>query len=223
MRDIFESQRRSLHREVWDLLPWHVNGSLDDAQSGRVEKHLAECGECRAEHATQLALQQQMRADETVVQTPHAALRKLMARIEHEDSMPAVIASEHSRPSRRTRWLAAAVVVQAIGLITLAGVMTWKLQEIRAAPRYETVSSSIAPGSRKPAARVVFAASLSIGELAELLRSVNAQIIAGPSEAGVYTLVFADAVNDQAAAVAVVRLREHTDVRFAELATGAGR
>ena len=82
MRDQFESQHRALHREIWNLLPWHVNGTLSERQAGRVEKHLAECAECRSEHASQQALQQHLREEDSVVQTPHASLRKLMARIE---------------------------------------------------------------------------------------------------------------------------------------------
>ena len=36
-------------REIRELLPWYVNGSLDAAEHEAVESHLASCEECRAE------------------------------------------------------------------------------------------------------------------------------------------------------------------------------
>lgn len=216
MRDQFESQHRALHREIWNLLPWHVNGTLSERQAGRVEKHLAECAECRSEHASQQALQQRLREDDSVVQTPHASLRKLMARIEQDDQTPA--ADRAPGQSRRIRWLVAAVAVQAVGLIALSGVMTWKLQSIRSEPRYATVSAARAPTANAIAARVVFSPSMAAGDLATVLRSMNAQVVAGPSEAGVYTLAFPDTMSEQDVAAAVAVLRARADVRFAEIA-----
>ncbi|MBB6095891.1 putative anti-sigma-YlaC factor YlaD [Povalibacter uvarum] len=215
MRDQFESQHRALHREIWNLLPWHVNGTLNERQASRVEKHLAECAECRSEYTSQQALQQHLREDDSVVQTPHASLRKLMARIEQDDQAPA---DREPGQSRRTRWLVAAVVVQAVGLITLSGVMTWKLQSVRSEPRYATVSSAAVPTSNAVAARVVFSPSMATGDLVSLLRSMEAQIVAGPSEAGVYTLAFPETMSEQDVANAVAGLRARADVRFAEVA-----
>ncbi len=216
MRDQFESQHRALHREIWNLLPWHVNGTLSERQASRVEKHLTECAECRSEHASQQALQQHLREDDSVVQTPHASLRKLMARIEQDDQAPTV--ERKPGQSRRTRWLVAAVVIQAVGLITLSGVTTWKLQSVRSEPRYATVSSATVTTSNAVAARVVFSPSMATGDLVSLLRSMKAQIVAGPSEAGVYTLAFPETMREQDIADAVAGLRARADVRFAEVA-----
>lgn len=216
MRDQFESQQRALHREIWNLLPWHVNGTLSERQASRVEKHLAECAECRSEHTSQRALQQHLREEDSVVQTPHASLRKLMARIEQDDQAPAAVRG--SGQSQRIRWLVAAVVVQAVGLIALSGVMTWKLQSIRSEPRYATVSAAGAPTTNALAARVVFSASMATGDLGNVLRGMKAQVVAGPSEAGVYTLAFPDTMSEQDVAAAVAKLRARADVRFAEIA-----
>jgi Putative zinc-finger len=220
LREPSESERRQLHREVWELLPWLINGSLTTAQLRRVEQHLDECGECRTERDAQRLLRQQIQSEESVVHTPHASLRKLMARIDHGEtaSMPA----EKSSPaSRRTRWLAAAVVVQTVGLIALTGVMSWKLGEIRGAPRYQTLSAQAPAGTHGATARVVFSDSLPLDDFASLLRSYDAQIVAGPSEAGVYTLVFPTLEARDLGAV-LARLRSNPSVRFAEVAAHAG-
>lgn len=38
-------------REVGDLIPWYLNGTLDASRSQRVREHLAGCGACRQEAA----------------------------------------------------------------------------------------------------------------------------------------------------------------------------
>ena len=37
------------HREVQSLLPWYLNGRLDEPDRARVEMHLSACTECQAE------------------------------------------------------------------------------------------------------------------------------------------------------------------------------
>jgi len=211
--EIFHSTRMQ-HREVWDLLPWLANGTLDETQARRCETHLQKCPECAAEYEAQRALQREIVDSPAVLQTPHASLRKLMAKIDADELVrdTPVIAA---RP-RKVRWLAAAVIVQTVGLISLAGFMTWKLHEIREQPRYATLSSAPAMPSHGPLARVVFDDSTSVGTIANLLRAQEAQIVAGPSEAGVYTLAFANA-DEQALATVVARMRENEHVRFAEV------
>lgn len=220
MRDLFESQRQTLHREAWDLLPWLVNGSLSDAQAHRVQKHLSQCSDCEREYRIQESLRQQMQCDESVVYAPHASLRKLMARIDQDDTAPTEVPDKVAPVSHRgrTRWLAAAVVVQTVGLIGLAGTLSWKLNEAREAPRYSTLSSTPTVLPQGPAARVVFSPSLPLADLEALLRSHEAQIVAGPSEAGVYTLMFPAARNPTDVSAAIKQLRSHPQVRFAELA-----
>ncbi|MEO1293512.1 MAG: zf-HC2 domain-containing protein [Pseudomonadota bacterium] len=44
------------HDEVWALLPWYVNETLDPEETARVERHLAECEPCRRELVSQKRL-----------------------------------------------------------------------------------------------------------------------------------------------------------------------
>ncbi len=212
-----ESPLRSRHREAWSLLPWLVNGSLAPPQRQRVERHLQECARCRAEYEAQHALRAQLFGSEVVLDTPHAALNKLMARIEQEETAAAA-PQVHPVRSRRTRWLAASVIVQAIGLIALGSVMAWKLYELRQAPRYTTLASvPPASGHEHPLARVVFSATATAGDVVTLLHSFGAQVVAGPTEAGVYTLAFPGLAHDEGSR-AIARLRTHPEVLFVESA-----
>lgn len=40
-----------VHRKVWELLPWYVNGTLDGREHQNDEAHLSTCAVCRAELA----------------------------------------------------------------------------------------------------------------------------------------------------------------------------
>jgi anti-sigma factor RsiW len=211
-----DSQRQGRHRETWDLLPWLVNGSLSASQSQRLEQHLEECTHCRTEFEAQRTLRTQLFSSEVVLDTPHASLRKLMARMEQEDTTAQPTETKTLPSSSRTRWLAAAVIVQAVALIGLAGIMTWKIQDLRQAPRYTTLSTAPRVSPTESIARVVFAPEAASQGIAGLLRSFDAQIIAGPTEAGVYTIAFARTATEPPAD-AVTRLRAHPEILFAEL------
>ena len=38
-----------LHQEVWELLPWYANGTLEREEAAEVEAHLASCPACQRE------------------------------------------------------------------------------------------------------------------------------------------------------------------------------
>ncbi|MEO1679702.1 MAG: zf-HC2 domain-containing protein [Pseudomonadota bacterium] len=45
------------HQAVWEMIPWYLNGTLEDADQRRVAAHLNRCAACRAEVAEQRRLQ----------------------------------------------------------------------------------------------------------------------------------------------------------------------
>ncbi len=49
MRAEIDNRYINLHREVWALLPWYVNGTLTDQEIAAVESHLATCADCQCE------------------------------------------------------------------------------------------------------------------------------------------------------------------------------
>lgn len=224
-------RQQILHRQCWELLPWLLNGSLDATESQRVRQHMDECSQCAREYQSQARLQQMMQREESILYTPHAPLRKLMERIDAAEVKKNACADDAPQPlrtamPRRRQWLAAAVVLQTLGLIAMATILSWKSAEVREAPRYSTLTSAPAVLPHGPAARVVFAPSTSLEQLDELLRTQGAQIIAGPSEAGVYTLAFPAAREPSEVSAIIVKLRSDPRVRFAEPAVtgnGAGR
>jgi len=214
--------------EASRLLPWYATGRIDAEDAARVEAHVANCPACRADLAAQRELHGLMQAGEKVEYSPQPSLQKLMSRIDELDreiapaaATPVVPAAASSAPSPvRTglpRWLVAAVVVQTLGLGTL-GTLLWQHADGRnAGAEYVTLSSVEAGLGSAPRVRVVFAPDTTIGGMAALLDAVRADIVAGPTEAGAYTLALRlDSDVPASVDASLVRLRADPHVVFAE-------
>jgi hypothetical protein len=149
---------------------------------------VASCEECSREVQAQRAIAGQMR-DESQPQTLSAqrSFGKLWTRIEaSESAMPAAetvnAPAERRGPSRTVRWLAAAVVVQAVGLATL-GLAAWNGGK----DSYQTVTSEAATQAAMPAVRLVFDPAMSVGAMNEVLERHDLKIVAGPNGTGIFT------------------------------------
>jgi anti-sigma factor RsiW len=199
------------HAQAWDLIPWYVNGRAAEDERADIEQHLAQCGECRVEVEAQRRVMAEMKGAPLIESMPHASLQKLWARI---DATPESSAQPRrsGAPRQTVRWLAAAAIVEAVLLGVLA-VYALPTQQ-QSAAEFRTVSNaSTAVGA--PGVRAVFSPALTLGELQTLLERSKLTIVAGPSEAGVYTLAPVEPGGDLRAALTT--LRAHPAARFAEL------
>ena len=202
------------HAEAWALLPWLANGRIQTADREWVEAHLQGCAECRAEFAAQRLVVSQVARE--AASAPHSvdsdeqrSFNKLWARIEAAEAASAPITGTGSatmpapRASRTVRWLAAAVVVQAIGL----GALGLALNSDRGNQDiFETVANP-EPRLNAPAVRIVFAPEASVATVNTLLTHQGLSIVEGPGTAGNYTAqlsvdaVASGATSDSVAAV----------------------
>jgi hypothetical protein len=118
------------------------------------------------------------------------------------------------------QWLAAAVIVQAVGL----GLSAWLWHArapLSAAPvyadwPYETQTSAPVEHRDGTRVRVAFAPNVTLTELQGLLHAAGAQIASGPSERGIYTLTLAADSPDGGATLParILQLRANPDVLF---------
>lgn len=217
--------------EAARLLPWFVNGRLSAADADRVTQHLEHCGICRADVAEQRALRVALKSGGSVEYAPQAGLAKTLARIDELtrdtgagfDAEPVPVAAGRSvRRFGVTQWLTAAVIVQAIGLGVVGSAYLARPGTERSAPRYATLSApALAPAASGPHIRAVFAESMTVAELKSLLANQNLLIVAGPSEAGVFTLGLS-AAGEPRLEVPLAGLRASRQVLFAEPASGDG-
>ncbi len=211
------------HDETARLLPWFVNGTLEAADARAVEAHLEGCACCRDDAIALEQVRTLLRSPDAVEHAPHSGLRKLMQRIDAQSALPGPDAGERaamppglpaSRPrfGSPLRWLAAAVVLQSVALVVV-GTAALRGQD-REDAAYRTLTSAPAP-VHGAALRVVFASSMTLGELQALLQAHRLAVRAGPSAAGLFTLATPDAQAGEAEAV-LARLRADPRVRFAE-------
>jgi anti-sigma factor RsiW len=210
------------HAEAWALLPWLANGRIADDDREWVEAHVAGCAECRAELAAQRLVATRMSGDagHSPVNEEQKSFNKLWARIEASEAAttPATAAqglAGGSRASRTVRWLAAAVVVQAVGLGVLG------FGSLREDPAHGGEIVTVAnpePRLNAPAVRIVFAPQASIETINTLLTHQGLSIVSGPGDRGNFTAELStDAVASGASAESVAQvISKDPNVSFAQ-------
>ncbi|HKE96492.1 MAG TPA: zf-HC2 domain-containing protein [Povalibacter sp.] len=207
------------HAEAWAMLPFVANGRIAPEDREWVEQHLVSCAECRHELDAQRPLAQTMSASAAPFATSEQrAFAKLWTRIEAaENAMPENDAAEiparvaGKAPRRTVRWLAAAVVVQAVGL-ALLGVTA--LKNTDRGGTFRTVTN--AETYRGPGVRLVFAPDTTMTLVTDLLARHHLELIAGPGDRGVFTAAPRGASNADAMVSAAAALRQDQHVLFAE-------
>ena len=215
------------HAEAWDLLPWLANGRIAAADREWVEAHVQACAECRAELSAQRMLSGNLRKagaepDLANATEEQRSFDKLWARIEAAESATPGTRSVEAAPrraSRPVRWLAAAVVVQGIGL-ALFGINALRATDA-GKPGFVTVTSETPKHAARPNApmvSLVFAPEASIDNINTLLTHQGLSIVSGPGLSGNFTAALsADAVASGASAESVAAaVSKDPNVTFAQ-------
>jgi hypothetical protein len=207
-------------QEISALIPWYVNGSMGEHERQRVDAHLVLCAGCRDELAQEQRVYQGMTAETAVEYMPAISLKRLQARLDGVVAAESADEQTHEpaadKPGRRSMpWqglMAASVAVMAVALSLLAADRWMQFRARGYAPNYYTVTTSTphAPGE---VIRAVFSPAITLVELQSILDEAQLRIIAGPSEAGVYSLA---ANSPRPVSSSLALLRGHAKVRFAE-------
>jgi anti-sigma factor RsiW len=217
------------HEEVWEILPWYVNGTLDDHEHDIVARHILTCQTCVDEVARCQSMAGAIRRAEGALPTPSPAnLARLMERIDRGGTG----AVPERRQIRGTEWLRRmrlalqetpsfsrwALGVQTAVVVLLAAAILFQ-PSFAPFSRYRTLSD--ATSGAAPARvyfQVVFADDIAEREIRSLLSSVGATIVSGPSPMAVYVVaVPADDREAPSRSREVLSvLRAHPKVRLAE-------
>jgi hypothetical protein len=186
------------------------------------------CADCREAFAFEQRLRQAMVQPQANLSDAEEGWQSLCARL---DSSPANQKNwrESSRKPMRTRasmgipvrWLAAAVIVEALALGAIV-TASWINGAGRVpASAYHTLSRSDAINAA-PTIRMVLAPGMTLEQFRILLNTAHLQVVAGPGEAGVWSLAPAEDATTVATEAALRELRGNPQVRFAEpIDTGA--
>jgi anti-sigma factor RsiW len=190
------------HQQVALLMPWYVNGTLNEQEMASVESHLAGCTACRAA----------LDADVNEARALHAGndearVAALVAGRERAfESLRAQLHSgaPHRRPAVPARWVPALAALLVIGAVLPAA---WLAPEPTI---YHLRTSSVA--SESPVLQVVFRGGTSSEDI-ELLIRTSGTLLGPPTSGGVYRIALA--TDDPQALLA--RIRSHPAVRWAEI------
>lgn len=167
----------SVHTEAERLLPWLVNGTLQDDELALVQQHLGECPTCRHDLVWLRSLQAACIEEAAPADNPEHSLRRLHRRLDS-----ARVDTLRSRVRRRP-WLHWAIAAQAV-LILVLGVAL--LDETRPSmPAYHTLGAVQAASEQLV---VVFDPTISEAQLRRLMRASEAHIVYGPTEAGAWVI-----------------------------------
>jgi len=203
------------HQQTQALLPWYINGTLDENEVTVVEQHLAECSECQADFAAEHSLGTDIASVPMDVDKGWAAMR---ARLNEGAYKPtAVIPARRARPAffRRPvpmRWVLSSQAAAAVLVFGVARFATMTPE-----PLYHTLSST--PVSATANLLVIFKPDTIEQDLRASLMRSGAHIVGGPTASDAYVLHVAD--NRRASALSVLRADAH--VALAEPIDGETR
>jgi anti-sigma-K factor RskA len=213
------------HRQISELLPWYVNGTIGERDRQRVDAHLSSCAVCLGDLSHERRIYQAMAAETGVEYMPAASLKRLQMKLDSRGASPPV-GEPASEPTFRgrwpsgsmpwQRWAAASVAVAAIavGLVMAAQFLKFRVRELPTempAPYYTVTNPEVRPPDE--VIRAVFSPATTLVELQAILDEAQLRIVSGPTEAGVYSLA---ANSHRPVASSLALLRRHPAVRFAE-------
>lgn len=213
-------ERQNEHQKAWELLPGIVNGTASAAQARRVERHLRECAECRAELARERSLRAALLLPAEHAPDVELGLQRLARRLDQAGDFRPLAAPAPRRNLPRSFGM----VLAGVGLVELLALAALLLAGARLAspsawppspsPAYRTLSESAAPGTPAVRLRLVFDGARPVAQLQALLQAKGLVVVAGPSETGVWSLGFAH--EEQDADATAKALRQVPGVLFAE-------
>jgi anti-sigma factor RsiW len=194
------------HQDVQALLPWYVMNRLDPADRAKVEAHLAECSECRADADLERRLDAEVAGLSLDTELGWARMRRRIAAGDPRRIGWKRRGALIGRALRRPRVLGWALAAQ-VALVLCASALL--LSEARPA-RY------LALGEPRPArhgdAILQFRPQASEAQLRRALRAEGARIVDGPTSADAYVVQIPSPFRD----AALARLRRDPNVLLAE-------
>ena len=180
------------HREVLDLLPWYVNGTLPEPHRARVEAHLRECLPCHAALREERKLSGLLLDQDVVPLGPSHGLNALLDRIDRR--------RRSARPAARIApWIGyglaagigGGIVWTWLAIVPVGGTVDGEFATLSATPgspaAQSTTAAAATPATATPRIDVVFAADPNAAQLEAFGEEIGATLVAGPSEIGRYT------------------------------------
>jgi anti-sigma-K factor RskA len=171
------------------LLPWYVNGTLDDGERRQVEAYLERSSHARDEVELLGALRQQVK-DETIEASPGAlGLQRLKRDMKQAAAQPGNLDRMAGKTVTVASFWRPLAVAACLAVVIQAGVMIG----LTGGPGGDVEIASGEAGLTAPVLQVTFAPDATEQQIRDTLQSAGASIADGPNALGVYRLRLVDA------------------------------
>jgi anti-sigma factor RsiW len=198
-------------------------GALEAEETSLVAEHLEACSECRAEVRSERELRDAVRAAATPRIAPHSSsFARLMERVEAAErrrfgsGLRRLGSALGASARTSTGWLTArrlrvaGLVLANNVVLVLAVIAILRLPaNDQAAPRFETRSAERALDAHR--LRLVFRDDVAMWEVVDLLRELELELVAGPSQVGAFEV---EARGERDLGAVVETLRKDARVRL---------
>jgi anti-sigma factor RsiW len=197
------------HDEAEMLLPWYATGQLEPSDRLLVERHLSSCADCREQLGLERRLVHEFRGYAPEVDAGWARLRRRME--------PGHSERKSGARTKRRGWsiarhpAVAGLAAAQLALLVIGG--SWFLSMSR--PNYQALGSAPAPANADLI--IIFRPEATEEDLRSTLRSANASIVEGPTDANAYLLHVPSEQRRQS----LDRLQKDHDVQMAQPIDGA--
>lgn len=186
---------REIERRAFELLPWYVNGTLEDEERELVRTQVLSSLTCRKELERLRRLQDLMRHDDAESIATDRAFESLMARIRASEAA----AAPRSGPARIVHLGIAASFLVAVTAVA----WWWTAVPVTTRAPYETLTTP-EPSTAAGSLRVVFEPGVSEAVRRALFERHRLTPVAPPTKEGIYLLAIPEE-GDTAAIVAALR------------------
>lgn len=203
----------SNHSKALTLLPWFVNGTLNETEQSLVAAHLDDCEECRVAVDRLIAVSASFNAPDDVVaaweQSARPAAADFIDRLDEQPALPATEERSHAPWFRRhVRGVIAACTVIAVALgITLSSPER---------EPFRTLSRPFSGTESRPIVQIVFSPDATEASIRRVLLQDGNEVLSGPTRQGVYRVALG---KEQRSDVFVARLKHNPDVIYVEQET----
>ena len=158
------------HRDIEWLIPWYVNGTLNETEMDTVNRHLAGCSSCTRTVEAEIGFARALRAEP-------AGLRRLARADAAWSEFAAGLRGR--RPQQRP---APAPLLVALTLVIASG--AFLAGQHLQPPAFETLTAT-APHDG-PVVQLMFEPSTPESVIREVVRQAGGTVIAGPTATGIY-------------------------------------